>query len=205
MTFAQQRNRLTTHFSERIPVVKRHVTVLTCWSTVIIEESHVHCIVSTDRVMSLTINDTCVSKQHWPVGVCNGGAVCLLWGGKCVSKYNSGFNPTLVRVGFAVDGLALWRPPPPSNPVFPCQYHSTIVSYSSSSLCSFIPEGKRGSLGTFHPYWITGSTGHKSTFTLYFFSFVFANILCKWRQFIPVQPRGDSFCLTRLQILFSVT
>jgi len=26
-TFAQQRNRLTTHFSERIPVVKRHMTV----------------------------------------------------------------------------------------------------------------------------------------------------------------------------------
>jgi len=27
MTFAQQRNRLTTHFSERIPVVKRRVTL----------------------------------------------------------------------------------------------------------------------------------------------------------------------------------
>ena len=27
MTFAQQQNRLTTHFSERIPVVKRHMTV----------------------------------------------------------------------------------------------------------------------------------------------------------------------------------
>jgi len=28
MTFAQRRNRLTTHFSERIPVVKRCMTVL---------------------------------------------------------------------------------------------------------------------------------------------------------------------------------
>jgi len=28
MTFAQRRNRLTTHFSERIPVVKRRVSVL---------------------------------------------------------------------------------------------------------------------------------------------------------------------------------
>jgi len=27
MTFAQRRNRLTTHFSERIPVVKRRMTV----------------------------------------------------------------------------------------------------------------------------------------------------------------------------------
>ena len=27
MTFAQRRNRLTTHFSERIPVVKRHISV----------------------------------------------------------------------------------------------------------------------------------------------------------------------------------
>jgi len=27
MTFAQRRNRLTTHFSERIPVVKRHMTI----------------------------------------------------------------------------------------------------------------------------------------------------------------------------------
>jgi len=29
MTFAQRRNHLTTHFSERIPVVKRHMTVHT--------------------------------------------------------------------------------------------------------------------------------------------------------------------------------
>ena len=29
MTFAQRRNRLTTHFSERIPVVKRRISVLT--------------------------------------------------------------------------------------------------------------------------------------------------------------------------------
>jgi len=28
MTFAQRRNRLTTHFSERIPVVKRLISVL---------------------------------------------------------------------------------------------------------------------------------------------------------------------------------
>jgi len=28
MTFAQRRNRLTTHFSERIPVVKRRISVL---------------------------------------------------------------------------------------------------------------------------------------------------------------------------------
>jgi len=28
MTFAQRRNRLTTHFSERIPLVKRRVSVL---------------------------------------------------------------------------------------------------------------------------------------------------------------------------------
>jgi len=27
MTFAQRRNHLTTHFSERIPVVKRHLSV----------------------------------------------------------------------------------------------------------------------------------------------------------------------------------
>jgi len=27
MTFAQRRNRLTTHFSERIPIFKRRVTV----------------------------------------------------------------------------------------------------------------------------------------------------------------------------------
>jgi len=27
MTFAQRRNRLTTHFSERIPIVKRRMTV----------------------------------------------------------------------------------------------------------------------------------------------------------------------------------
>jgi len=30
MTFAQRRNRLTTHFSERIPVVKRRMS-RTCW------------------------------------------------------------------------------------------------------------------------------------------------------------------------------
>jgi len=29
MTFPQQRNRLTTHFSERIPVVKRSISVVT--------------------------------------------------------------------------------------------------------------------------------------------------------------------------------
>jgi len=29
MTFAQRRNRLTTHFSERIPVVKRRISVVT--------------------------------------------------------------------------------------------------------------------------------------------------------------------------------
>jgi len=28
MTFAQQQNRLTTHFSERIPIIKRRMTVL---------------------------------------------------------------------------------------------------------------------------------------------------------------------------------
>jgi len=28
MAFAQQRNRLTTHFSERIPVVKRSMAIL---------------------------------------------------------------------------------------------------------------------------------------------------------------------------------
>jgi len=28
MTFAQRRNRLTTHFSERIPVVKRRISVI---------------------------------------------------------------------------------------------------------------------------------------------------------------------------------
>jgi len=28
MTFAQRQNRLTTHFSERIPVVKRRISVL---------------------------------------------------------------------------------------------------------------------------------------------------------------------------------
>jgi len=31
MTFAQRRNRLTTHFSERIPFVKRRVAVFTSW------------------------------------------------------------------------------------------------------------------------------------------------------------------------------
>jgi len=30
MTFAQRRNRLTTHFSERIPVVKRRISVIPC-------------------------------------------------------------------------------------------------------------------------------------------------------------------------------
>jgi len=29
MTFAQRRNRLTTHFSEHIPVVKRFISVIT--------------------------------------------------------------------------------------------------------------------------------------------------------------------------------
>jgi len=32
MTFAQRRNRLTTHFSERMPVVKRRISVLLCTS-----------------------------------------------------------------------------------------------------------------------------------------------------------------------------
>jgi len=31
MTFVQWRNRLTTHFSERIPLVKRRISVLVCW------------------------------------------------------------------------------------------------------------------------------------------------------------------------------
>jgi len=34
MTFAQRRNRITTRFSERIPVVKRHISEfhwLCCW------------------------------------------------------------------------------------------------------------------------------------------------------------------------------
>jgi len=31
MTFVQRRNRLTTHFSERIPVVKRPISLLTCY------------------------------------------------------------------------------------------------------------------------------------------------------------------------------
>jgi len=30
MTFAQRQNRLTTHFSERIPVVKRRISVHEC-------------------------------------------------------------------------------------------------------------------------------------------------------------------------------
>jgi len=31
MTFAQRRNRLTTHFSERIPAIKRRISVgITC-------------------------------------------------------------------------------------------------------------------------------------------------------------------------------
>jgi len=30
VTFAQQRNRLTTHFSERIPVVRRRICVYMC-------------------------------------------------------------------------------------------------------------------------------------------------------------------------------
>jgi len=32
MTFTQQRNRLTTHFSDRIPVVKRRATVSHCYA-----------------------------------------------------------------------------------------------------------------------------------------------------------------------------
>ena len=34
MTFAQRRNRLTTHFSERIPVVKQRISVLVTNNTV---------------------------------------------------------------------------------------------------------------------------------------------------------------------------
>jgi len=33
MTFAQRRNRLTTHFSQRIPVVKRRIYICTQWHT----------------------------------------------------------------------------------------------------------------------------------------------------------------------------
>jgi hypothetical protein len=38
MTFAQRRNRLTTHFSERIPVVKRRVSVLNDTRRIELEE-----------------------------------------------------------------------------------------------------------------------------------------------------------------------
>jgi len=31
MTFAQQRNRVSTHFSERIPVVKRRISIFLYW------------------------------------------------------------------------------------------------------------------------------------------------------------------------------
>ena len=34
MTFAQRRNRLTTHFSERIPVVKRGISILSSFVSV---------------------------------------------------------------------------------------------------------------------------------------------------------------------------
>ena len=35
MTFAQRRNRLKTHFTERIPVVKRRISVVLCHDTVL--------------------------------------------------------------------------------------------------------------------------------------------------------------------------
>jgi len=50
MTFAQGRNRLTTHFSERIPVVKRRISVFPV-SLCIQPENGVY-----GRNMSLTVN-----------------------------------------------------------------------------------------------------------------------------------------------------
>jgi len=40
MTFGQRRNRLTTNFSERIPVVKRHMTVTGRWPSTLRHKHH---------------------------------------------------------------------------------------------------------------------------------------------------------------------
>jgi hypothetical protein len=58
MTFAQRRNHLTTHFSERIPVVKRRITVVRrwthMWTTAVHDNSQLNFIVIPLRVLYLS-------------------------------------------------------------------------------------------------------------------------------------------------------
>jgi len=54
MTFARRRNRLTTHFSERIAVVKRRMTVI---MFVFIPDSHLSQVLSEKTTFSKTVCD----------------------------------------------------------------------------------------------------------------------------------------------------
>ena len=62
MTFAQQRNRLTTHFSEGIPVVKRRISVLVLYLS-----SHKRVLAKQDRDrLSFTLLFPSVTRRQLP-------------------------------------------------------------------------------------------------------------------------------------------
>jgi len=69
MTFAQRRNRLTTHFSERIPVVKRHMSVVpgvakTCISFISISNFNISVLGSFET--SVITHQTAATRRRRP-------------------------------------------------------------------------------------------------------------------------------------------
>jgi len=77
MTFAQRRNLLTTYFSERIPVVKRRMTVYPQWRSAFISCFTSVCTVSSDRRTGCRYSYSC----PYSVSCSTGGRICRSTGG----------------------------------------------------------------------------------------------------------------------------
>jgi len=71
MTFAQRRNRLTTHFSEHIPVVKRRSSVLYILSIWKHKGMSVkkNCLKYTHRIIIFSISPHPPCLNFWPIGL----------------------------------------------------------------------------------------------------------------------------------------
>jgi hypothetical protein len=93
--------------------------------------------------------------------------------GRSVTSLSSprpGFDLRSVRVRFVVNKVALGHIFLLSASLFPCQYHSTIVPYSSSSTCCSYQKDKERNLGLFQKAMLfrkSGSVGRKSVFIFY--------------------------------------
>jgi len=68
MTFVQQRNRLTTHFSERIPVVKRRISVLARPKRIILVK---HCKPATLRTIHPATGGHIPEGRSTPLSACS--------------------------------------------------------------------------------------------------------------------------------------